>query len=236
MTDRNSTNHNQPVSLHWCSQLPRTGSNQDTSRDSLQLQAPSNDKFTQEIPERKEESVAPTLPTPTGMCLFYTLTIWKLCCAFWNSKCYAELICMQSQKVVLKHSHGVFKSKREPKWLNLVTKKLKWCSIFSKTSLWLLIWKWLGSQCSITQLRGGSQMPIQDHFTSDWEIVTWETKRGKGKEQTAQRERRRWRTSGGADFKLKPIEGEMVGTSFRGHTHLLTVPGGWYIQMQEAQS
>lgn len=190
MTDRNSTNHNQPVSLHWCSQLPRTGSNQDTSRDSLQLQAPSNDKFTQEIPERKEESVAPTLPTPTGMCLFYTLTIWKLCCAFWNSKCYAELICMQSQKVVLKHSHGVFKSKREPKWLNLVTKKLKWCSIFSKTSLWLLIWKWLGSQCSITQLEADNECQFMTILRRMRNCHLRNQKGERKGAQTAQREKR----------------------------------------------
>lgn len=101
----------------------------------------------------------------------------------------------------------MFKVKWEPKWLNLVNKKLKRCSISSKTSLWLFIWKWLGSQCSITQLRGGSQMPIQDHFTSDWEIVTWETKRGKGKEHRQHRERRDWRPSSGEVWLSSSAEG-----------------------------
>lgn len=99
-------------------------------------------------------------------CAYFTHELYESYVAHFEVQNVMQSWYACSQKVVLKHSHDVFKIKREPKRLNLVTKKLKWCSIFSKTSLWLLIWKWLGSQCSITQLEA-EQMPIHDYFTSD---------------------------------------------------------------------
>jgi hypothetical protein len=117
------------------------------------------------------------------------------------------------QKRVELHSHGELKVKREPKWLNFVNKKLKRCSISSKTSLWLFIRKWLGSQCFITgRIRDANSRPLYFRLRNS------HLRNQKGERNKQHRGRRNWRTSGREDFKLKPIEGEMVGTSIRGHS------------------